>query len=750
MNDALVLSFGTSTLMAVPAIHYRLFFAHAVNRLCADSASRPKAIAVELGPKKAAYLSCWLRELNAGKKQLPVMLAAMVKNNLIRPSLRGKAIRLQEQTGKDLSELPPELLRRELDFCSEALLPLSSTDSIIEGIRSAIEHDIPVYGIDLEDSAYDDHKSIVFKQPSFRNSLKEYVSGNDVLAAKIPFGESDIKREFAMAARLKTLLQRHKSVLFTCGMAHWLRIRKLLNDPGIRPAPAELSEGIPAGKYQRVVVNPCMAVRFLDLFPVLAFAWEKARPTKTLDASPPDLDELLRGILGKSYTEYFNLDHKSEVTTKTGIVSMESSRHFERYLRNLALLEHCTVPDMFMTISTAREMLNSEFMEVLVKVFMDHPWADPKNFPNYGYLSETNWDDGAMLLRTSTGSKLIHVRLDSPTCDSVPLNYVMHKNNESTEGENLLNRSIFSWLPWDRLVTTSSIKAIAISQRRKDNRTAALESSIMDGLDIKATLRSRSRGEKKIYVKEQFLERIAPEEYLDGFPVVWIFSVERHIEDHWTSQVFIKNQIRRHIRNMQRFDRIVGDSSIIPFIGYGHKEPGINEHEMSYDRYNGMLVYNPTCFTNQQHARWLELTNYQRLPISRDGFFGSYHEGLHAMFRKRYGIDITQHHWITSLILFALPFAARAISVVAPDGYRLDEFVINQASKLNVSIYQTRLSCFSPAILDRMTRCHFAPCITLEPVCLYSRETEKLIGESQHAYEDLVPRHVLNFGNDVL
>jgi hypothetical protein len=60
------------------------------------------------------------------------------------------------------------------------------------------------------------------------------------------------------------------------------------------------------------------------------------------------------------------------------------------------------------------------------------------------------------------------------------------------------------------------------------------------------------------------------------------------------------------------------------------------------------------------------------------------------------------------------------------------------------------LSRFSPAILDRMTRCHFAPCITLEPVCRYSRETEKLIGESQHAYEDLVPSHVLNFGNDVL
>jgi hypothetical protein len=83
-NDSIKLLVGSSILRVVPAVHYRLPFARAMNAICADPTTRPEAIAVELGPEAAACVADWIRELGADKGKLPAMLGLSMKNNAIR------------------------------------------------------------------------------------------------------------------------------------------------------------------------------------------------------------------------------------------------------------------------------------------------------------------------------------------------------------------------------------------------------------------------------------------------------------------------------------------------------------------------------------------------------------------------------------------------------------------------------------------------------------------------------------------
>src|SRR5947209_6857045 len=103
--SSLVMDVHGKQLIGVPAVHFRLAFAEKVNRLCADAATRPEAIAVELGPQTAAAASAWLRELGMGpgrREPLPCMLSLTKTNRCIRGSLRQRAAQIQRATRKDL------------------------------------------------------------------------------------------------------------------------------------------------------------------------------------------------------------------------------------------------------------------------------------------------------------------------------------------------------------------------------------------------------------------------------------------------------------------------------------------------------------------------------------------------------------------------------------------------------------------------------------------------------------------------
>ena len=329
MNDkAIDLEVGGATLLAVPAVHFRLPFAEAVNALCRDPATRPDAIAVELGPAAAAAARAWLLEIGigpSGQCRLPCMLALHRSRRLLHPSVRERAAALQRETGCELHRLPPNVLKEQLGFNGLAVLQLSPTDSIVEALRCSCELDVPIYGVDLEESADRDAAESRIEDPWLALSgVRAYAERNARRALADADALIDERREAVMAARLAAILARHRRVLFTGGLGHWTRLSALLRAPSRRPATVGVApEEAEVASWGRTIVHPGIAVNHME-WPAVTWCWERYRPhplrlAPVHDWGPPHHRALLTKALEHAYTRSPALVRRRAQTRRVGL-----------------------------------------------------------------------------------------------------------------------------------------------------------------------------------------------------------------------------------------------------------------------------------------------------------------------------------------------------------------------------------------------------------------------------------------------
>jgi hypothetical protein len=362
------IQYRKSVLAPVPAIHCRYPFAAIVRRQCEDKALRPSAIAVELGPCITQTAIDWIKELTQSGK-LPILMGLMRRNRLIKASMREKAIHLQEKTGCSLSDLPDDILHAELGLFKWSLFPLSSSDSLVEALRCGMEYDIQVYGIDLEESPHSEERSFIQIEAPETTELTypDYLRHTAHHAALDRDIDVDIRREIAMTARLKTLLERHDRVLFTGGMAHWPIIVRLLEDTSLKSAPCPQADPALCSEFIKVIVHPAEAIQFMDFFPAVTAAYESWRSDM---ASPlPDLQELFQKGMEAVYTDYFygeaydayNYPAPDPKSLRHRQLDLDLIPRFENFLKNLSVLNSQPVPYLPQLAAAASEIMSKTF-----------------------------------------------------------------------------------------------------------------------------------------------------------------------------------------------------------------------------------------------------------------------------------------------------------------------------------------------------------------------------------------------------
>jgi hypothetical protein len=768
MDDLpIAVRFENSELRVIPAKHYCHIFAHAVNRICSASDPRPEAVAVELGPGICVAASIWLRELGMGSsssKVLPVMLALTKRNRMIHPSFKERSIKLQNNVGKDLSELHPETLLHELGYSSHSVLFMSPGDSIIEALRCALELNIPAYGVDLEETATGIRRPVVIQDPnSIPEGIAAFVAHNLTFTRASRDEEIDTRREIVMAARLKAILLGHKRVLFTCGMAHWLRIQELLLDKTVQPSPIGDSPTRIAAEYRRVVVHPVIAAQHMDPFPPLVHAYEKGRSRagkltrRAKTKLPIQAEQIYLSCLKSAYEKYF-LTGTSASPMSERSHDIEALSLFEQYINNLCLLNHCTVPDLALIAQAASQMMSHGFEQTVINEFMTYPWVSPKDYPNCGVLqppSDSGQGHGDAII--VDGSSVIEgpMFIQSVPCRerSKQAHHISFEWNEMQTSK--LLPAAYTWRPWEYLITSMSYRAISsgISRRTKID-PVVFEGSLLDGIDMKSTVRAWSRGSKLIYVRDVLYEKtpgvVNP---MDGFPIVWILNPGNHSNSYWKVLHEPSSFMEQHIRDKASFLRLKNTrgANLVALLAYGftamkERNPSKSE-EYHVDHYHGIAVFQPICWTNRQYARWAEGTRYKRNPYCHDAHISQLGPSeLVDAYASEYGFNINDHDWETALMLMALPYAHNLLTVVAPDKYRISNLVLEKARTMHVSVAIASLESFKSEELSELACGPMVPVIAIEPEVKYSRSLEKVIGEPQTTNRDLVPLEWLNFG----
>jgi hypothetical protein len=476
---------------ALPVLHYRMEFARLVRMAVAHV--RPDAIAIEL---PSTLEIPFLRAL----RRLPQISV------------------ISYQAGAETVHLLVE-----------------PADPLVEAARQALELGVPLHFIDVDTDAYPRHHeqlpdSYSISRIGLEAYYREYRAAS---AGEIPCRE-DRRREQGMAYRLQQLARRHQRILLVCGMSHLERISNLYAVP----------QGVPLERIRRDGIHlfnlhPDSCREILAEFPFLSAVFELRRGplpdepeergaglrkrfhaleliTGGKEQLPEEqlMENAIRRTARHLGREGAFLDRQRLIYRLFG----EAARHYRqetgetlhiwqkraffRFARNYALQTGMLMPDLFQLLAAARGCIDDNFAHAFCRLATCYPWqTESSDLATISISPEEIWG----------GSRRIRFRPRRKRSKGLAQLGLLKRKREARPGEWLEgfdDPSICSYPPEDVAIEEYGrfLKRKGCMQLLEEmSRTEKFSSSLLDGIDMRETLRNIHDG--AIYVREQ--QRVA-------------------------------------------------------------------------------------------------------------------------------------------------------------------------------------------------------------------------------------------------
>jgi hypothetical protein len=302
------------------------------------------------------------------------------------------------------------------------------------------------------------------------------------------------------------------------------------------------------------------------------------------------------------------------------------------------------------------------------------------------------------------------------------------------------------WPPCDNLLFATAFEAALVARDSIASRTIwRFEGSLFDGIAIKPTLRSAICGENAIYVRErEFAETISDDD-ARAEPTAFIFETpgadtstaagdgdwkQWSITDAGIERAVLKRpDLRRALDQLGR--------AITPGIGYVRDTP-VPDHlrglVVSSYELKGITIFGNPCLDSVQEGNFLAETEFRRCPVARTGGL----HGLLQMYRERLDLRIDLEDWPTALILFAIPYAQRFVTLIVPDHYMIQHVVRQAASRFRIRLSTVPLSQF-PADQMREVRTRIEVYASDKLGTIYDEELERRTGQKKDDHLDRLP-----------
>lgn len=476
---------------ALPVLHYRMEFAQLVRM--AVTRIRPDAVAIEL---PATLEAPFLRAL----RRLPQISV------------------LSYQAGSET-----------------VYLLVEPADPLVEAARQALERGIPLHFIDVDTDAYPRHHEQLPDSYSIsRIGLEAYYGAYCSTHASDAPGREDQRREQGMAYRLQQLGRNHQRILFVCGMAHLERIKHLYAAP----------QGVPLERVRRDGVavfnlHPDSCREILAEFAFLSAVYELRRgplPDEPVENGSglrkrfhalelitggkeqlPE-EQLLENAIRRTAR---HLGHEGAFLDRQRLIYRlfsEAARHYRqetgetlhiwqkraffRFARNYAMQSGMLLPDLFQLLAAARGCIDDNFAYALCRLATCYPWQTAgSDLATISISPEEIWG----------GSRQIRFRPRQKRSKGLSQLGLLKRKREVRPGEWLEgfdDPSICSYPPEDIAIEEYGrfLKRKGCMQLSEEmTRTEKFSSSLLDGIDMRETLRNIHEG--AIYVREQ--QRVA-------------------------------------------------------------------------------------------------------------------------------------------------------------------------------------------------------------------------------------------------
>ena len=426
----------------VPILHNRLEFALEVRRQF--EAFRPDCVAVEYPPTLR-------RVILEGVRRLPFL----------------SVVHYVEEDGAFVYML------------------LEPTDGQVEAARLALSRDLPVFFVDRDTEGYPlDHASMPDPYALTRIGHAEYTRAYLRIHRHHERSEQDELRERAMAYRLRSLSAQGRRVLFVGGLYHLPGVLGYIERSQAEPIGRRKREGVGLAHLHEESSREVMTE-----MPFLTARYEAARAAGT--ARTLDRLELHQELIRIAREGYWK--NSKERLTRTQV------RVLNRFARNYALVNGGLAPDFYQFVVAARGAADDNFAYEVWEKGSEYPWqTEAPGIPVLRLRGEDLFLDQRRIR--------FHRRLKTFRRRLVPVPGRRKGSRRDRESwkRDFQAVQICSYPPEDVIVEGYGArlmkKALEI-KTEESTRVVPFTASMLDGLDIRETLRDWHRG--TVYVREE-------------------------------------------------------------------------------------------------------------------------------------------------------------------------------------------------------------------------------------------------------
>ncbi len=371
-------------------------------------------------------------------------------------------------------------------------VPVDPCQGVIAGIRTAIGERIHREFIDLETPSFAG-KTATFPDPyALKRTRPEAFAAAMLTAIPRPDEGQHTDRLLWMAARLRALESKYKSILFVCSLLDWPWIR----DAYTRQVPPPETQTFFA-PIQTYRVETETLVFLLGELPFLTALYERGRIELTDDdnLSVDGIKELV-------------LEARSRLKAKRPKIAARVTPQllsvFFRYVRNLALIDNRLTADLYSLIVAAKQTAGDDFALAIAETAREYGYAHPEGYdaeydPNDPLRMSVDRADVPGWGPSKMVSRLPGQSIAWRSCELRPQPPEPDKKRWKQQWNPY---GMCSWPPEDDRIESfhrhvrDQAKAIIGADLA---RVEKFTSSVMDGIDIRETLRNWHTGD--LYVK---------------------------------------------------------------------------------------------------------------------------------------------------------------------------------------------------------------------------------------------------------
>jgi hypothetical protein len=364
-------------------------------------------------------------------------------------------------------------------------VPIDPCQPVIAALRAALSEHIPRAYIDLETARYIPASAVLPDPYALKQVAVERFAAAVLPAIERPAAAQHQSRIVHMAQRLRELERRYESILFVPSLHDWPWIREAYGEQ--TPSDVEDDAVEETRLYQP---DERTLIFLLGELPFITGLYERAR-------AELDDDEHLSIDGVKELLLTARQRYKADLQRRARKITPHLLRQCLKYARNLSLFEKRFTPDLYTLVIAAKQTAGDQFALHVAETARDYPYSELRGLPPITLgVERGRLPDGEIV---GLGSRLPGPPVTWRSCE-------LQRRPERLERQQWQTQwnpySQCSWPPEDTAI--EDFRAHVFDRARAVlgadlARTEPFTTSILDGIDIRDTLRHWY--EEKIYVK---------------------------------------------------------------------------------------------------------------------------------------------------------------------------------------------------------------------------------------------------------